>query len=207
MLRIITPDIQVDSVLDLDTQRLRRLGLDALLLDVDCTLKTYRAEEVPPEVVDWLGQLRRDGIGLCLISNGRGGRIGRVAEQLDLPFVAKACKPFPFGCRRALRKMGFERGRTAMVGDQLFADVMAGRLTGLYTILVRPLHPEQEPWFTRMKRPLERCLLRKQSISRMCATASQKQCFLPRNTSGTASAKQRHTSRKRRSSFIHGKNS
>jgi HAD superfamily phosphatase (TIGR01668 family) len=158
--------------LDLDTQQLRHLGLDALLLDVDCTLKTYRAEEVPPEVVDWLGQLRRDGIGLCLISNGRGGRIGRVAEQLDLPFVAKACKPFPFGCRRALRKMGFERGRTAMVGDQLFADVMAGRLTGLYTILVRPLHPEQEPWFTRMKRPLERRLLRKQYMRVWCEAAS-----------------------------------
>ena len=45
--------------------------------------------------------------------------------------------------------------RTAMVGDQVFADVMAGRLAGVFTILVRPIHPEDEPWFTRWKRPWE----------------------------------------------------
>jgi len=46
------------------------------------------------------------------------------------------------------------------VGDQLFADVMAGRLTGLSSLLVRAIHPEEEPWFTRWKRPPERVLLR-----------------------------------------------
>ena len=28
-----------------------------------------------------------------------------------------------------------------MVGDQLFADIMAGRLAGIRTILVKPMHP------------------------------------------------------------------
>ena len=69
--------------------------------------------------------------------------------------------PFPtVGCRAAVRKMGFRPQRTAMVGDQLFADVMAGRLAGLRSILVRPIHPEEEPWFTRLKRRPERLLLR-----------------------------------------------
>ena len=45
-----------------------------------------------------------------------------------------------------------------MVGDQLFADVLAGRLAGLYTILVRPTSAD-EPWFTSVKRPLERRML------------------------------------------------
>ncbi len=52
-----------------------------------------------------------------------------------------------------------------MVGDQLFADVVSGRLAGLACILVRPIHPEQEPWFTRMKRPLERFLLNRMRIA------------------------------------------
>ena len=39
-----------------------------------------------------------------------------------------------------------------MVGDQLFADILAGRLAGLTTFLVEPIHPEEEPWFTRLKR-------------------------------------------------------
>ena len=47
-----------------------------------------------------------------------------------------------------------------MVGDQIFADVMAGRLAGLTTILVRPIQPNEEPWFARMKRPLERVVMK-----------------------------------------------
>ena len=160
MLNIITPHLRVKSVLELGLDRLSGLGLDALLLDVDCTLKRYTEHECSGDVLAWIGTLRDAGIGMCLVSNGRGGRIRLFAEKLDLPFVAKACKPFPFGCRAAVRKMGFDRRRTAMVGDQLFADVMAGRLAGLTSILVRPIRPEEEPWFTRLKRPLERAVLR-----------------------------------------------
>ena len=47
-----------------------------------------------------------------------------------------------------------------MVGDQVFADVLAGRLAGIKCILVRPIHPEEEPWFTRIKRPPERLWLK-----------------------------------------------
>jgi len=164
MLRLLAPHLQVESVLDLDVDRLGQLGLDALLLDVDCTLKSYSAESVSAEVAAWLEGLRAAEIGLCLVSNGLGRRVRRFADRLGLPFVARAAKPLPFGCRAALRKMGFDRRRTAMVGDQLFADVMAGRLAGLASILVRPIHPEEEPWFTRIKRPLEGFLLGRMNV-------------------------------------------
>jgi HAD superfamily phosphatase (TIGR01668 family) len=164
MPRFLTPHLRVESVLELTAERLRALGIEALLLDVDCTLKRYRAAEVSPEVAAWLGQLAAAGVGLCLVSNGRGRRIRQFAEQLGLAFVAKALKPLPYGCRAAVRKMGFDPRQTAMVGDQLFADVMAGRLAGLRSILVRPIHPEDEPWFTRLKRPLERLLLARMNL-------------------------------------------
>ena len=161
MLRLVTPDLRLQSVLELDPPRLRQMGLDALLLDVDCTLKSYRAERPAPEVIEWLERIRAAGVTLCLLSNGRARRIGRLAESLRLPLISTACKPLPWGCRRAMRQLGLDPRRTAMVGDQLFADVMAGRLAGLTCILVRPIRPEEEPWFTRIKRPLERLLLRR----------------------------------------------
>ncbi len=161
MLQILVPHLRVESVLELDVERLREMGLDALLLDVDCTLKSYRSESPSAEISTWLRGLQTAGIGLCLVSNGLRRRIERLAARLDVPFVAKAAKPFPFGIRAALRKTGFDPQRTAMVGDQLFADVIAGRLAGLTSILVRPIRPEEEPWFTRLKRPVERFLLRR----------------------------------------------
>lgn len=160
LINLLKPRLCVESVLDLTPARLRELRLEGLLLDVDCTLKRYRQSAVNPEVAAWLDSLRAAGLRLCLVSNGRARRIAPLAAALDLPFVAKALKPLPMGCRRALRKLELPRERVAMVGDQIYADVMAGRLAGLFTILVRPLHPEEEPWFTRLKRPLEIPVLR-----------------------------------------------
>jgi len=111
MLRFIAPHHRIGSVSELSLDRLRELGLDALLLDVDCTLKRHAAEHFEPGVLEWLDEIRQGGIALCLLSNGMGKRIGRVAEQLQLPFVAKACKPLPLGCRRAMRMIGASPGR------------------------------------------------------------------------------------------------
>lgn len=159
--RLLTPDYQVEHVGALRPEVLRRIGVDALLLDVDGTLKRYRAVELPDDVVRWLRDLRAAGFGLCLVSNGMGRRIGRAAAPLGLPVVTSALKPLPLGCLRAVRRLGLPRRRTAMVGDQVFADVAAARLAGLLSILVRPIHPEEEPWPTRAKRPLERWWLRR----------------------------------------------
>jgi uncharacterized protein len=159
MFRVITPHVFLANVCELDISRLRLMGVDGLLLDLDGTLKDYRAEEIPESVKDWVAQLLATGIRVCLVSNGRAKRIGRFAEVLGVPFVAKAFKPLPRGCHRALRILGLENRRVAIVGDQVFADILAGRLAGLLTVLVPPTHPD-EPWFTRLKRPFERRLLR-----------------------------------------------
>ncbi len=160
MLKFLAPHLRVERVEELTLERLREMDIEFLLLDVDCTLKRYRAAEVTPEVDAWMDELRSGGIQLCLASNGLGKRIGEFAGKVDLPFFAKALKPFPFRIRKAMRRMGYDPKKTAMVGDQLFADVIAGRLAGLTSILVRPIHPEEEHWFTRVKRPPERLLLR-----------------------------------------------
>lgn len=160
MLHYVTPHLRLDSVLDLGPERLRELGLLGLLLDLDNTLKDHGAPTIPPDVVEWSHRLRAAGISLCLLSNGRPGRVGRLAAGLGIACVPKAFKPLPFGCRAGVRRLGLEPRSIGVVGDQLFADVLAGRLAGLTTILVRPTSPN-EPWFTRLKRPPERWVLRR----------------------------------------------
>ena len=158
MLRLVTPHYRVSSVQELTPERLRQWGLSALLLDVDCTLTRYR-QDAPPEVLAWVTELRAAGIAVCLVSNGMGGRISRLAERLALPCIFQAMKPLPWGIRAAVRRLQAKPAETAMVGDQLFADIMAGRLAGIRTIFVTPIHPEDEPWFTRLKRGPEAFLL------------------------------------------------
>ena len=91
-----------------------------------------------------------------------GARIEDFAGRLGLPFVSQAMKPLPWGVWAALKKLDAPPSQTAIVGDQIFADVMAGRLAGVRAILVDPIHPEEEPWFTRLKRWPERVVLARQ---------------------------------------------
>jgi len=160
MLSLVTPHLYLDNVLELTAARLRAECRTGLLLDVDCTLKDYHDRQIGPAVVRWAANLRQEGLRLCLLSNGRAERIAHLAQSLEIPFVARALKPLPYGCRAALRLLELGPEQTAIVGDQLFADVMAGRLAGLFTILVRPTSPA-EPLWTRVKRPLERRVLRR----------------------------------------------
>ena len=160
MYELLTPHFFLKNVLELSATRLRSLGIDGLILDLDGTLKDYGAANIPDPVMTWAAELKAEGFRLCLLSNGKTERIGRFAQALGVPFVAQALKPLPFGCKKALRLLGLDWSRVALVGDQIFADILAGRLAGIRTVLVPPTHTV-EPWFTRLKRPLEKLVLRR----------------------------------------------
>lgn len=41
-----------------------------------------------------------------------------------------------------MKKMGTDRATTVFVGDQLFTDVYGANRIGLYSFLVKPIHPK-----------------------------------------------------------------
>ena len=166
MINWLQPNLILDSVADITPELLQRHGLRSLLLDVDSTLKSYRATEIPLESVQWITSLQVAGIQFCILSNGLEHRIRPLAEQIGIPFIAPAMKPSPFGCRTAIKMMGFDPKATAMVGDQVFADILAGKFARIFTILVTPIHPEEEHWYTRIKRPLEKWVINKAQTPR-----------------------------------------
>ncbi|MDO4551735.1 MAG: YqeG family HAD IIIA-type phosphatase [Planctomycetia bacterium] len=157
---VFLPNYRVSVVNELTPKILTEMGVESVLLDVDCTLKRYDCDILEPWVEAWLDTLKDANIQVCLLSNGKGKRIGRFAERYGLPYMAMAVKPLPFGCLRAIRRQGFQRRSTAMIGDQIFADILAGNLAGLKTVLVTPIHPEMEPLFTRVKRPFEKFIIK-----------------------------------------------
>ena len=154
------PDYYIRSVTDLSPEWLQSVHVKGLCIDVDCTLTDYVSNDIPAEVAAWLSQIRQSGINICLLSNGGKRRISRLADRLGVPYVARAMKPLPFGCHRAVRKLGLPRSEVVLVGDQLFADVLAGRWAGLRTVLVVPRGAAREALVTRWKRPLERFFLK-----------------------------------------------
>ncbi len=155
MAGLLRPDWVIPDIQQLDPAFLRQREITTLLIDVDGTLKTYRSRNVDQQVIAWAEELRRAGVRLFLISNGRHSRIALIASQLGLPYIARACKPFPFACWRALKHLGGNKKSTALVGDQILTDVLAAKLAGVKSILVGFPGPNDGPWWAWLIRPLE----------------------------------------------------
>jgi len=148
------PDLIVSHVTDIPLERLQEAGVRGLLFDLDSTLLPHYANAIPEDVAAWLDQARAQGFRLAVVTNGPPRRALPLCEPLRLPCVYRARKPLRRGLRRALALLELPAEQAAMVGDQLFTDVWAGRRMGMYTVWVRPEAP-QEPWSVGVKRPLE----------------------------------------------------
>lgn len=123
----------------------------------------------PEEVQAWVRRLREKGLAGCIVSNNFSLRVRQVGAVLGIPVVGWALKPVPVGFWRAMAIMGTRPATTALVGDQLFTDVLGGNLLGMYTILVEPLSPDEFPT-TKLVRRLER-LVRSRVVKRVSGPA------------------------------------
>ena len=84
------------------------------------------------------------GYETCLISNNKEPRVASFAGQVDSKYLYKAGKPSPEGYRKAMKICGTTKEDTLFVGDQLFTDVWGANRAGVYSILVKPIHPKEE---------------------------------------------------------------
>jgi len=149
----------VDSVDQITPELLHRHGARGVLVDIDDTLLAAAAEALEPSASEWLGRLKQAGFPIVLLSNGERGRVRRLADELGVRALHLAGKPFGFAFRRALVLLGTPAASTAMIGDQLFTDVLGANAAGLTSILVRPLSPGKLP-HTRLARVVERMILK-----------------------------------------------
>lgn len=156
--RMLEPDLYLRSVRDIDIEGLRERGIDTLLMDLDNTLLPRDSTVIPDDIVQWCSHLDEQGMTACLVSNNWHERVRTVAAELDFLLVSKAVKPLPMAFRRAMRLAGSSRDRSVVVGDQMFTDVLGGKLLGLMTIMVLPLSHSDLP-HTLLLRRIERVLL------------------------------------------------
>lgn len=159
MLRLLVPGSCSPFLYDVDLGELARRGIRGLILDLDNTLAEYANADVPPRTREWVQEAKARGFRICITSNARPARVKAFAESLGVPGIAYAVKPVRRAFRRALKILGTSPAETAVVGDQLFTDVLGGNRMGMYTVLVNPLSTK-ELGTTRLMRRLERRVLR-----------------------------------------------
>lgn len=79
------------------------------------------------------------GIALCVVSNSRKPRALPFCERTGIGCVRESKKPFSRGIRACLTQYGAQPSEAALVGDQIFTDVLGANCAGLTSILVKPI--------------------------------------------------------------------
>ncbi|CEP66026.1 HAD-superfamily hydrolase,subfamily IIIA [Moorella glycerini] len=159
MLKLLQPDLYVRSLRDIPLAALKVRGIRGLIIDLDNTVTEWGRATLDVEVYRWFAELKDQGLKACLVSNNRSSRVQKVATALGIPAISRAGKPRRRAFYQAMAVMDTGVGSTAVIGDQVFTDVLGGNRLGLYTVLVMPIN-RREFIGTRMMRQVEKLITR-----------------------------------------------
>ena len=144
----------VNTLLDIPLKELESAGIRAFILDLDNTITEWNSQELRTEVEVWFSTIKELGFKACILSNNGEQRILQISKRLTIPFIHRARKPLRGSFLRAVDLMKVKPSETAVIGDQIFTDVLGVNRAGLYTILVKPL-AKKEFYGTKISRTME----------------------------------------------------
>lgn len=157
MLQRFYPEEYLDSAYEIPYEEFYQKGVRGIIFDIDNTLVPHGAP-ADARARELFGRLNKQGFHVCLLSNNKKPRVAAFAAQVGSDYLYQAGKPKKAGYEEAMRRMGTTSRSTLFVGDQLFTDVYGANRAGLYSVLVKPIHPKEELQIV-IKRRLERLVL------------------------------------------------
>lgn len=153
------PNAYLKNVKEITIDFLNKNNIKALILDVDNTLIDFN-KKMLDGVEEWCKNLKKQGIKLFIVSNSnKKAKVEMVAKKLELPYIHFATKPFKRGFRKAAKMLQEKDENIAVVGDQIFTDVIGANRCKMFSILVEPIE-KKDLLVTKIKRPLENYIIK-----------------------------------------------
>lgn len=154
------PTFVFDKVENIPFELFKKERISAVIFDMDNTLVDHKYR-YNKKVKEWLKELKRKDIKVCILSNSpKTNKVKSIGRELSMKYLYNAFKPWSFGFKRAIELLDEKKENIVIIGDQLFTDIYGGNRFGIKTILVNPIE-KKEFWGTRIKRPIERLIIKK----------------------------------------------
>lgn len=157
MLECLYPKVYLDSTYEIDFKQYYQDGYRAIIFDIDNTLVPHGAP-ADQRAIALFKRLHALGYQTMMLSNNKEPRVKMFCDAVDAEYIYKAGKPNPANYREAMKRMHTDEKNTLFVGDQIFTDVWGANKAGIYSILVKPIHPKEEIQIV-LKRYLEKVVL------------------------------------------------
>ena len=141
------PDYMFRTYDEISPDFLREIGVRVVLADIDNTLAPYEQPEPDERIRAWIASLAEAGVSIAFVSNNGRERVELFNRTLGVPAYYKSGKPFKKNLVKAMEELGGTPDTTAMLGDQLLTDALAGKRMGCLTLIVPPIRDKRTLFF------------------------------------------------------------
>ena len=154
------PDLQIQSINDLDVEFLKSQHINSLIFDVDNTLAKYHGTSVDNLIEQKFNELTQV-FPCCILSNTNKKRRSLLEDYFGITVVQSDIrKPDVESFYEALDILSTTSSETAMIGDRILTDIVGANKAGIYSIKVEPIDETSEPRAHNMMRKLESFVLK-----------------------------------------------
>lgn len=151
---ILYPNLYLKNIKEIKYEMLIKNNIKGLILDVDNTLLDYYKNMIDG-LEEWCEHMKEKGIKFCIASNSNNrNKVDNISKKLEIPYIFFAKKPLKMGLNKAAKLMELKNEEVAVVGDQIFTDVLGANRCKMFSILVDPIN-ERDMLVTIIKRPIE----------------------------------------------------
>lgn len=162
---LLYPNFYCNNAKEIEIELLKKNNIKGILLDVDNTLIDYK-HNMLKGIDKWCEDLKKQGIKFCILSNSNNKeKIEKIAKILDIPYVSFGTKPLKRGFKKSKDILNLDYKNMAIIGDQIFTDIIGGNRCNMYTILVEPIE-SKEMFITAAKRGIENQIIKRYKKSK-----------------------------------------
>ena len=150
--------LYVNSIFDIDYNKLYEDGIRLILTDLDNTLISYKETDPLEAQYDWVKKMKEIGFEIIIVSNNsHKDRVSHFAKLLDIKYLNFALKPTKIGMKKALKMANkkYEPEEVIALGDQLMTDILVANRMKFHSVLVKAVDRKSDILPTRINRKLE----------------------------------------------------
>lgn len=132
------PDLVLDSVNEMELEHiydLKLLGIKAIILDVDDTLRTNMGS-IPAINREWINMINNN-FKVIVLSNGKDYRIEKYFKSLGITYISLANKPLKKNFIVALDHLETKPSETLFIGNDIIADIYGAKRNDIKTAYVK----------------------------------------------------------------------
>ena len=157
-MKFLRPDLHIERLTEVDFAPWCKIGIRCVFVDLDNTISPWRQTRITEDASTMIAKAREAGLIVALFTNAPEERAQEAAWNAGIGYYARAMKPLPFMIKKAMAELSVKPRETMIIGDQVFTDVLAGKLAGCRTVLTSPLSAREFSG-TKVLRFLERFIV------------------------------------------------